>query len=523
MAGSHINSMKIKYFLLLSLLSISAILFSCGNDPSSVKVRNWHILHDDSGSLEEISAADNWMPVDIPSTFKLAYTPEKKFRYVWLRGEFEISGDPSIYYGVETGRIRVRDEIYINKEPVGALPEEEIVWNPLPRNYVFPPGVLKVGKNVMHVRLGIYGKYHGGIMGNVTIQKQNTFMRSSFYNTVLYEYVPIGMIFIFSSLVIPLIIVFIWNRKEKLPLYALLGASVYIIYSSAQLIPVTLISFESYTAVLMLLVPLFSVALMLFIQSIYRIYFSNLNRIIVPLNLLFIIIMILNRNNEYNYTIGFLLTNIIIVINIPYTAFVFYRLRKTNPDKFLVNLTGVMALLIAAVILFEYYAEYYGCIYGRIPSIYSPFVFFVAFAFLFSREIMKRRIHLEFLYNQLRNMDGREKGPSITETSEEKLKRVVKFINENFTSDISREGLAAAVEMNPNYMCSLFKSYTGSTLHDYISNLRVKEAVRLLENTDQKIIDIAFSVGFENSVTFNRVFKKITGKTPTEFRNTEES
>jgi hypothetical protein len=55
-------------------------------------------------------------------------------------------------------------------------------------------------------------------------------------------------------------------------------------------------------------------------------------------------------------------------------------------------------------------------------------------------------------------MEAGEKGLSITETSEDKLKIIIKFIDDNFTSDISRKGLAPAVELNPNYICPIFKS-----------------------------------------------------------------
>ena len=79
--------------------------------------------------------------------------------------------------------------------------------------------------------------------------------------------------------------------------------------------------------------------------------------------------------------------------------------------------------------------------------------------------------------------------------------------------------MSAAVGLHPNYMAPMFKTYTGKSINEYINYLRVNESARLLENKDLKIIDIAFSVGFESLVTFNRVFKKETGKTPRDYRN----
>jgi transcriptional regulator GlxA family with amidase domain len=156
--------------------------------------------------------------------------------------------------------------------------------------------------------------------------------------------------------------------------------------------------------------------------------------------------------------------------------------------------------------------------YSGLFSIFFTPLFIISWAVLIPRQIMNRRLEMELLYDKMKSYEGRGKGVSITDSSEEKLKRIIAFIDDNYISDISREGLAAAVDMNPGYMGGLFKSYTGKTINEYINSLRVEEAKRQLESGNTKIIDIAFSVGFENSVTFNRVFKKITGRTPSEYK-----
>jgi transcriptional regulator GlxA family with amidase domain len=108
----------------------------------------------------------------------------------------------------------------------------------------------------------------------------------------------------------------------------------------------------------------------------------------------------------------------------------------------------------------------------------------------------------------------------VTDQAQWKLKKVIEFVDENFTSDISREGLAAAVDLSPNYMSRLFISYKGKTINEYINELRIKFALERLENSDQKVLDIALEAGYENLTTFNRAFKKIAGRTPSEYRLT---
>ncbi len=112
--------------------------------------------------------------------------------------------------------------------------------------------------------------------------------------------------------------------------------------------------------------------------------------------------------------------------------------------------------------------------------------------------------------------------PEITDSTREKLEKALVFIRENYLSDISREGLAVKVGLSPNYFSALFADYTGKKLNDYIIDLRIERASDLLTTTDDKIIDIAYTAGFENLRTFNRAFKKKRGITPQEYRKTAQ-
>jgi len=114
----------------------------------------------------------------------------------------------------------------------------------------------------------------------------------------------------------------------------------------------------------------------------------------------------------------------------------------------------------------------------------------------------------------------RKKGayPVINGKAEEKIQQVVSYIDKNYTFDISREGLAATVDVHPDNLGKLFKMFTNKKMGDYINELRVKEAAQKLAKTDDSIIDIAFSVGFDSLRTFNRVFPKFMKVTPEKYR-----
>jgi len=64
----------------------------------------------------------------------------------------------------------------------------------------------------------------------------------------------------------------------------------------------------------------------------------------------------------------------------------------------------------------------------------------------------------------------------------------------------------------------MFKKITGINFTDYLSRVRIEKAKNLLLNRNLRISEIAYEVGFQSLTHFNRVFKKITGQSPTEYR-----
>ncbi|HOT44256.1 MAG TPA: 7TM-DISM domain-containing protein [Spirochaetota bacterium] len=109
---------------------------------------------------------------------------------------------------------------------------------------------------------------------------------------------------------------------------------------------------------------------------------------------------------------------------------------------------------------------------------------------------------------------------SITSVTKEKINKAIEYINANYTCDISREGLAASLDISPNHLGKFFKVQTGKKINEYINELRIRDAAKKLrEQKQETIINIAFSVGFESLSTFNRTFLKIMGITPSEYKD----
>lgn len=71
-------------------------------------------------------------------------------------------------------------------------------------------------------------------------------------------------------------------------------------------------------------------------------------------------------------------------------------------------------------------------------------------------------------------------------------------------------------------MSELFKKEIGEGFYEFLSNYRIKKAKEILVTTNLKVYEIAKMVGYNDSISFGRAFKKITGTTPNNFRNNKE-
>ena len=98
-----------------------------------------------------------------------------------------------------------------------------------------------------------------------------------------------------------------------------------------------------------------------------------------------------------------------------------------------------------------------------------------------------------------------------------------KFIHEHADEELSLTEVGKAVNISGNHLSEKFKEVTGINFVDYISRIRVAKARDLLQNPNLRISEIAFAVGFQSLSQFNRVFKKLTRKSPTQFRTAHTS
>lgn len=95
---------------------------------------------------------------------------------------------------------------------------------------------------------------------------------------------------------------------------------------------------------------------------------------------------------------------------------------------------------------------------------------------------------------------------------------VQSYINENYMNNITLEMVSEMAGLTPVAFSRYFKQHTGKTVSDYIIDVRLGQASRMLVNSDDSIGDIGRICGFNNLSNFNRIFKKKKDCTPKEFR-----
>jgi AraC-like DNA-binding protein len=118
--------------------------------------------------------------------------------------------------------------------------------------------------------------------------------------------------------------------------------------------------------------------------------------------------------------------------------------------------------------------------------------------------------HLEMLGNQILIQRENEEPPMITKAKD--------FIHEHHAEDLSLTQVARFTNASPFHFCKMFKRATGLNFTNFVSRVRIERSKGLLINPQLRVTEIAYEVGFQSLTHFNRVFQKLLGQSPTEYR-----
>lgn len=98
------------------------------------------------------------------------------------------------------------------------------------------------------------------------------------------------------------------------------------------------------------------------------------------------------------------------------------------------------------------------------------------------------------------------------------VRRATEYIAAHLTEQLTLQAIAEQAQMSPSYFSAVFRRIRAIPLWDYISEKRVEEAMRLIDNGADSMLTVALQSGFNNTANFNKTFLRYTGRTPSEYR-----
>ncbi|WP_409345016.1 helix-turn-helix domain-containing protein [Paenibacillus sp. MBLB4367] len=98
------------------------------------------------------------------------------------------------------------------------------------------------------------------------------------------------------------------------------------------------------------------------------------------------------------------------------------------------------------------------------------------------------------------------------------IEYVLAYMEQHYGEDIGPDAVAEKLNLSTGYMCKYVKNKTGKTFGDCLDDVRIMKAKEILEATDCKIHEVALQVGYQNANSFTRMFRRLTGVTPGEYR-----
>jgi AraC family transcriptional activator of pobA len=133
-------------------------------------------------------------------------------------------------------------------------------------------------------------------------------------------------------------------------------------------------------------------------------------------------------------------------------------------------------------------------------------------------EVMCLAKLLEILVNLSREINS---GPHSAE-KHQAVESMKNYIKNHYREKVTKEILSVVIERSPNYSATLFSKVTGQTIGQYLHRIRIQTAIFLLHHSALSITEISENLGYSDPSYFHKIFKSITGKTPSDFLQSRE-
>ena len=138
-----------------------------------------------------------------------------------------------------------------------------------------------------------------------------------------------------------------------------------------------------------------------------------------------------------------------------------------------------------------------------------------------AQNILQQRRHLEIeSIIHTERKDNTEKKTDEISTNNRLIDDAVTYMQHQYAQELTSRGMAEILNLNPNYFCDLFKKTTGFTFLEYLTKIRISAARQIFERKiNVQTNEVAEMVGYHDGRYFSRIFKNMTGMTPSEYKS----
>ena len=522
----------------IAVVFIIAHSLSCGfpqsDGPRSIDISGkWKIIYSDDATIANPGYDDSGAgQIEIPGEWMDAVRKNDQMTAtVWLRKSVHISDAYSRYnLMLELGEIGIADETYVNGHFIGGtgmIPSDaeklnyRFAWKN-PRHYHIPKAFINFNHaNTIAVRA--FSHVFNGMTGSQRIME----MSDGYPDRMFADYFPVLFNFFAISLAavsfLLSMVQFLTNRDRIVYLlFALIVLSAIILNLCVTNVPVYMNGLGRFKALMFAYISI-SVYISLALQDIFNIRFRYST---AALLLVYVINTagILAAHNT-RILINYCGTaSVITVLGCQiYTSAIFIMAVTRDLRRYWLMLFGFPVVFSAFRNAYYLLTMQFNIVYLTI-FLHVPVLLLVAILYIFY-DYEYQKGSGESLYHSLlrksqklqRDLDKARK-VAAKPVPHDVIHSVIEYLDANFSETYNRKELSNRFGLNQNYMVQLFKRTTGETISNYINMKRIESAKNLLRGSDYKIIDIAYHVGFENYTHFHRLFKRVTGMTPREFR-----
>lgn len=134
----------------------------------------------------------------------------------------------------------------------------------------------------------------------------------------------------------------------------------------------------------------------------------------------------------------------------------------------------------------------------------------------FSKWQLKTCVH--FLIGLLKNIQENQANTTPDYPTNLHVRRAIRYVHQHFSEPLTLEGMAEELGINKSYLANVFRAEMGETFIDFVNRFRIEMSKKALVDGTEPILNIAMQHGFASQNYYGRVFKKLTGVTPSEFR-----